>query len=62
MKKKGLKGETDLTRRGEKVKLYTEKRFRANSGRWRVITDECENLSSCALVIEPVPRDVSYRR
>lgn len=49
----------DKEREGE---LLYWKRFRANSGRWRVITYGCENLSSCALVIEPVPRDVSYRR
>lgn len=49
----------DKAREGE---IIYWKRFRANSGRWRVITDGCENLSSCALVIEPVPRDVSYRR
>ena len=49
----------DKEREGE---IIYWKKFRANSGRWRVITDECENLSSCALVIEPVPRDVSYRR
>jgi len=49
----------DKEREGE---IMYWKRFRANSGRWRVITYECENLSSCALVIEPVPHDVSYRR